>query len=131
MTPDRALATAADYADALITARKALNVLILILLLILLGQLAVFFVGRYTDLLLPLIGDANASTEPTAGNFGAAALMYHVVGLADFLGIATAIVLAMVLLLIVKVMLVGRLIGVSMLTSAYIWCIVLLVLLFP
>jgi hypothetical protein len=37
----------------------------------------------------------------------------------------------MVLLLIVTIMLVGRLIGVARTTSAYIWCLVLVVLLFP
>src|SRR5580658_8663018 len=110
MTPDRALATAADYADALITARKATNVLILILLLILQSQLAVFFVGRYSDVLTPILGASDAATQPDP-SFRAQDLMYHLVGLADFLGIALAIVLAMVLLLIVKVMLVGRLIG--------------------
>jgi hypothetical protein len=129
MTPDRAVATAADYADALITARKAVNILILILLLILLSQLAVFFVGRYTDI-LPVAGAAVSTTGPMS-HLQAQDWMYHIVGLADFLGIALAVVLAMVLLLIVKVMLVGRLIGVGRLTSAYIWCIVLLVLLFP
>lgn len=136
MSPDRALATAADYADALITARKAVNALILILLLIVLGQLAIFFVGRYTDLLpiaAPAVGTMMAApaTGPSVDHFQAQDLMYHAVGLADFLGIALGVVLTMVLFLILKVMLVGRLIGVSRLTSAYIWSIVLLVLLFP
>jgi hypothetical protein len=161
MTPDRAMATAADYAEALITARKAINWLILIVFLILLSQLALFFVGRYTDLLPVASGgpgepqtlvhtdqlremasnaeqkiDATLSaktgtTLPAIDHFQAQDLMYHIVGIADFLGIALGIVLAMVLLLVVKVMLVGRLIGVSRLTSAYIWAIVLLVLLFP
>ena len=49
----------------------------------------------------------------------------------NFLGIALVIVLSLVLLLVVKIMLVGRLIGVSRVTSAYIWCIILAVLLFP
>jgi hypothetical protein len=160
MTPDRALATAADYAEALITARKATNWLILIIFLILLSQIALFFVGRYTDLLPVASGGpgeprtlvnseqirqmaANAeqkvdnavaktgTTLPAMDHFQAQDLMYHIVGLADFLGIALGIVLTMVLLLVVKVMLVGRLIGVSRLTSAFIWSIVLLVLLFP
>jgi hypothetical protein len=36
-----------------------------------------------------------------------------------------------ILLLVVNIMLVGRLIGVARLTSAYVWCLVLVVLLFP
>jgi hypothetical protein len=41
------------------------------------------------------------------------------------------VVLAVVLLLIVTIMLIGRLIGVSHVTSAFVWCVVLAVLLFP
>ena len=41
------------------------------------------------------------------------------------------IVLAIVILLIAKIMLVGRLIGVAQVTSAFIWCVFLVVLLFP
>ena len=37
----------------------------------------------------------------------------------------------MVILLIAKIMLVGRLIGVAQVTSAFIWCVFLVVLLFP
>ena len=51
--------------------------------------------------------------------------------LTGFLGIALAIVLAVVLLLIVTIMLVGRLIGVSRVISGFIWCLVLIVMLFP
>jgi hypothetical protein len=40
-------------------------------------------------------------------------------------------VLSLVLLLIVNIMLVGRLVGAGQLTSAYIWALILVVLLFP
>jgi hypothetical protein len=49
----------------------------------------------------------------------------------DFLGVLLVIVLAVVLLLIVAIMLVGRLVGVTHVTSAFVWCIVLTVLLVP
>ncbi len=49
----------------------------------------------------------------------------------DFLGIVFIIVLGVVLLLIVKIMLVGRLIGVAQVTSAFCWCVFVGVLLFP
>src|SRR5205814_834638 len=55
----------------------------------------------------------------------------YLVGASAFLGVILTIVLSFVLLLIVNIMLVGRLIGVAKCTSAYIWCLVLLVLLFP
>jgi len=68
------IATAADYADAMITARRAKNWLLTLLLLILLAQLAIFFVARYTDALdgaisgvPPVAGevDANVRVEAT------------------------------------------------------------------
>ena len=55
----------------------------------------------------------------------------YAVGLTDFLGVATPIVLAMVLLLMAQVMLVGRLLGVSRVIWAFVGCIVLITLLFP
>jgi hypothetical protein len=53
------------------------------------------------------------------------------VGLTGFLGITLAIVLSVVVLLLTMIMLVGRLVGVSRVTGAFIWSIVLIVLLFP
>ena len=41
------IAVAADYADAMMTARKAKNVLFLLLLLVLLTQLALFFLLKF------------------------------------------------------------------------------------
>src|SRR5688572_8580 len=68
---DRAIATAADYADALLTARRAKNLLVLIVLLMLLIQLVVFFVVKYTGVVYPLSGDgvtsAAPATAPTTG----------------------------------------------------------------
>jgi hypothetical protein len=48
-----------------------------------------------------------------------------------FGAIVLGILLSFVLLLIVNIMLVGRLIGVARTTSAYVWCLLLMVLLFP
>jgi hypothetical protein len=58
-------------------------------------------------------------------------ILRYVIPVTDFIGIALAVVLAVVLLLIVTIMLVGRLIGVSHVTAAFIWCVVLAALLFP
>ena len=56
MTPDPAIATAADYADALLTARRAKNLLLLVVFLILLVQLAIFFtVYPIIDVPSPLV----------------------------------------------------------------------------
>src|SRR5690349_24219694 len=135
--PDSAIATAADYADALITARRAKNVLVLLLLLMLLVQLAIFFTARYTNLAGPTVVTATATTNPTTTGAVVAEpnqwfeKLQYVVGLTDFLGVSLSIVLSFVVLLLVQIMLVGRLIGVARVTSAFIWALVLIVLLFP
>jgi hypothetical protein len=155
---DSAIATAADYADAMLVARRAKNVLVLILLLALLLQLALFFVARYTDVFArstagttdPVtaveraVEGAPAVTQPSDVPAAASAavqsaakrtnwgdVLHYVLGVSIFIGIAFSVMLSMVLMLIVTIMLVGRLIGVSRLTSAYVWCIFLIILLFP
>ena len=65
MTPDPAIATAADYADAMITARRAKNIILLILLLTLLGQLTIFFVVRYTTVLNTVLTTSTLTTAAT------------------------------------------------------------------
>ena len=120
------IATAADYADAMMAARRAKNWLFLLLLAAIGGQVATFFVLRTTPTLREPI--TSATTRP---NWNTSVAMEYLVALSDFLGVVLPLVLSMVLLLIVKIMLVGRLIGVSKVTSAFIWCLVLMVLLFP
>ena len=146
------IATAADYADALLTARRSQSALFLLVLLTLLMQLTIFFVARFSDVLglrpqspqamvveaapattrAAVRLDVSAAQAPTASqNEFITSVAAYFAGLSGFVGILLSIVLAMVLLLIVKIMLVGRLIGVSRLTSAYVWSLVLIVLLFP
>jgi hypothetical protein len=134
MTPDRAIETAADYADAMMTARSAKNVLVLALLLMLLAQLAIFFMARYKPSWVEstvTISTTTAAARVDAQESKTRVALEYATAAIDFLGIAFSIVLSLVLLLLVMVMLVGRLIGVSRLTGAFIWCLVLVVLLFP
>jgi hypothetical protein len=114
---DPALASIADYADALITTRRARSSLILIILLMLLFQLGLFFAARYKI--------------AVDGSSPGLDFLKYLVGLTGFLGVATPIVLALVLLLMAQVLLVGRLLGVSQVIWAFVACIVLIVLLFP
>ena len=109
------IATAADYAEAMLTARRAKTILALIVGLMLLAQLGIFLLMHY-------------SVNPSDARIH---WCRYVVGIIDFLGLAAPLVLAVNLLLIVGIMLVGRLIGVSHLVSAFLWCIALIVLLFP
>jgi hypothetical protein len=108
-----AIATAADYADAMITARKAKNILFVIILLMLLGEISLFFAFRH-----------GLSDRRIDG-------FKYLIGLIDFLGVALPIVLSIDLLLLAAIMLVGRLIGVSRVVAAFLWCVVLAVILFP
>jgi len=114
---DPILTSSADYADALLTARKARSSLILLLLIVILFQLGLFFAGRYK---IQLDGDSGWLDE-----------LKYLVGLSEFLGVVLAIVLAATLWLIVMIMLLGRVLGVSHLVSAFVASLVLAVLLFP
>src|SRR4051812_33741288 len=117
-----AIATSADYADALLVARRAKHWLFLMLLLILLLQLTLFFVARYTNFFID-----TATTRPSPID----EKLHYLTGLTTFLGTVLPILLALVLLIIANIMLVGRLIGVARVTAAYIWSMLLALLLFP
>jgi hypothetical protein len=125
------IATAADYADAMLVARRAKNWLFLLLLLSLLAQIGVFLALRLKPEYFDIATSAglSATTKPSSLNF--TKVLEYLICLVDFLGMALVFVLSMVLLLLATIMLVGRLIGVSRVTSAYVWCLVLAVVLFP
>ena len=126
---DPSLATSADYADALIIARRAKSWLFLILLLVLLLQLAFFFIARFTQVVVPdapIVTTTMPTTRPTGQLF-----LSYITAATTFFGTILPMLLALVLLLIVNVMLVGRLVGLSRVTSAFVWCLLLMLLLFP
>jgi hypothetical protein len=153
-TTTATLAVAADYADALMTARRAKNWLFLLLALILLAQLAAFFLVKFnifhlndtvavsssnTSVSQPSASDAAASqpagastvTTSKFANTRVGDILRYVIPVLDFLGVILSITLSIVLLLLAGIMLVGRLIGVSHVTSAFIWSVVLALMLFP
>ena len=133
------LAVAADYADALMTARRAKNWLFILLLLILVLQLALFLLVRFNVLKLGdragiSASDPAATTMPAtvAGrSVSVAAILRYVIPATDYFGMLFVIVLSVVLMLLVMIMLVGRLIGVAHLTGAFLWSVFLIVFLFP
>jgi hypothetical protein len=145
-TDDHAIATAADYADALLTARRAKNWVFALLLGVLLFQLAVFAatyggwaridadVAAAVDAAAPAAtATATAPADLNAARRAAArtSALHYVTGLSVFLGLILSLLLIMVLLLIVGIMLVGRLIGISHVTAALIGSLLLALLLFP
>ena len=152
------IAVAADYADAMMTARRAKNWLFILLLVMLLTQLTIFFLLRFKVIRLgeqatitaPTAvdvttqpenttqpGDADtqpavaANVETKSKSFLVDDVLRYVIPVTDFLGVTLAVVLGIVLLLIVTIMLVGRLIGVSHVTSAFVWCVLLTAMMFP
>ncbi len=146
ITQTAPLAVAADYADAMLVARRAKNCVFLLLLLLLLLQIAIFLVARFVTAvhLTATIESAGGSTsttqvaliqptpaEPTTGQRLAAPAVRFLVGATDFCCITLVLVLAVMLLLIVTIMLVGRLVGVTHVTSAFVWCVVLMAMLIP
>lgn len=113
---------AADYADALLTARRAKTTLFLFILMLLLIELALFIVGRWTSALTP-------PTDEKLTNWRA--VLQYLIGLIDFLGLILPALYAMDTFLILQVLLVGRLLGAGRLTSAFFWSVALALLLFP
>lgn len=128
---DPAIATAADYADALLTARRAKNLLVLIVLLTLLIQLAVFFLVKYTGVVFPTGATASATPATAPSSPLWHSMAQYAVGASQLVGVACTILVALVLYLIAQIMVVGRLIGVSRVTSALVWTFVVLFLIFP
>jgi hypothetical protein len=163
------LATSADYADAMLVARRAKNWLFLLLLLMLLVQIAFFFIERYTNVIPPerVTAASTTITVPTAPAAATATttqptaaaatgtgtgtadvtitatpanpapaprsldVLRYVSGIALFLGTILPILLAFVLLLFVNIMLIGRVIGVARVTGAFLWCLLLILLMVP
>jgi len=124
------IATAADYADAMLIARQVKSWLILLLLVMLAVQLALFFMARYDVIHLPSAPAATAIASIEKPSKAAQGLQY-VIGLIDFVGIACTILLSLMLLLLVLIMLVGRLIGLSHVMAALVGSLIAAVLLFP
>jgi hypothetical protein len=146
MTQHATLAIAADYADAMLVARRAKNWLFLLLLLFLLSHIGIFLVARFVSSVhlaatVQSVSGSTATTqlavlpppsaEPTPEQRVAAPLIRYALGVTNFLCIVLVLVLAVVLLLIVGIMLVGRLVGVTHLTSAFVWCVLLVMMLIP
>jgi hypothetical protein len=116
------LATSADYADALLTARKAKVILTALLLFVLVAELTLFFCLRYYK---PLKSPATSSEQH------AQEVLQYGVGLLDIAALIFPALLAVVILLILQVQLVGRLLGTDKLTSAFLSSVLLAMLLFP
>jgi hypothetical protein len=125
------VAVAADYADAMLVGRRWKNLLVLLLTVFLIIQIGVFFFVRfYSGGSLTLTAGSTTQPALTATHDFTPGLAW-LTNFVCFLSMVCVVVLAVVLLLIVGIMLVGRLVGVSHVTSAFVWCVLLAALLFP
>ena len=128
----RVIAIAADYADALLVARRWRSLLLLLLLLIVLAQLAVFFTAHFSPGVLPrhdVVTNVVPTTQAPART--TADWLQYGTALSLFAGLICSILLTLTLFLTIHVMLVGRLIGVRDVTRALVVSFVLLFLLVP
>jgi len=135
---------ARDYENAMTVARRAKNWLFLLLLLMLLGQIGIFFFARNTAHVVPdtlasepAVRPAAAATQPAPAlqapepsKLARDVLWYLTAGI-NFLGVVLGLVLLVCLLLIVNIMMIRRHIGLTQVTSAWVWCLLLVLLLFP
>lgn len=143
------LAVAADYADALMTARRAKTSLFLLIGFLVLAQLALFFLCKYdvikltapTTVTVPAVVATTqptdgATTQPTAvttttASFDATQYVRYAIPVINFAVVALSLLLAVTVLLLVVIMLVGRLVGVSHVTSAFLWSVLFVILVVP
>ena len=121
------LVAAADYADALIVARRVKTGLCALLFFVLGSALALFALLRYAPSLRPITGVGPFDGHTAAARAG----LEYVVGLLDIAALIVPVLLAVFVGVILLVQLVARVVGTGRTTGALAWAILLAVLLFP
>jgi hypothetical protein len=142
---------AADYADALLTTRRAKNWLTGLLILIVLFQVILFLLVRF-ELIERMLWPAGSTptTSPTTlptsqpvqeaysvlnSSTPMAVRIRHGLQsgllISNLLAVLFSVALVGVLIITVNILLIGRLIGVAPVTSSLVWSVVLAAMLFP
>jgi hypothetical protein len=139
------LASSADYADALLIARKAKNIALIIVFLMLVGQITLFFAWKYNYIApTPPIAQTAppttlSTTQPALETPSIAAptpqnpqlLAHYLLSLTSFIALLASIVTLVDLLLILNIQLIGRLLGTASLFKSFFLMLVLTLMLFP
>lgn len=148
------LASFADYADALLIARKAKNVALGVITLMLLGQMTLFFIWRSSTSTSSTTSTSTANavsvpsttpaTEPTTLPANQSApqtppapsqkprqIAHYLLGLTSFITLTAAIVALVDMALILFIQLIGRLLGTANITRSFFLMVILTVMLFP
>jgi len=128
----------------MLTARAARTIFAFALILILLLQFALFILVHFTSKLdrhvapeTAVAPNPPAASQPVpqtptgTGKNMPRLILKYIVGLSDYFGLIFSILLSLMLLLLLNVMLIGRLIGVSHVTAAFIFSLIVLLLVFP
>lgn len=118
------LAVAADQADALLTLRRATQVLAALILAATLVQMTVFLGVRYWHF-WPVPSAAGTARRDAAD------MLEYLVGLLDFAGVILPAMLAVALLVALLIQVAARLAGAGRTTTALLWAVALALLLFP
>jgi hypothetical protein len=132
----------------MLTARTARTIFAFALMFILFLQIVLFILVHFTskldkhvtpDTLAPT--QINTVSNPSATQAAQTStsaprsfprlLLKYIVGLSGYFGLIFSILISLMLLLLLNVMLIGRLIGVSHVTSAFILSLIILLLVFP
>lgn len=129
MQQDRMVSVAADYADALLVARRVKRTMLLLLALILIAQVAIFCVAKFTDLLHVGATPASQPAAISAANWPD--ILHYVSAVSLYGAIVFGVVLLATLAMTIHIMLVGRLIGVALVVRAFVLAVLLLILMFP
>ena len=123
------LAAAADYADALIVARRLKTTLCTLLWFVLGTELSLFVLLRYVASVRSLIVPTAAANPAAVAN--SRAVLQYAVGLLDFGGLILPLVLVAMVTVVLLVQVAARTVGAGRTTSALGWAVLLAVLLFP
>lgn len=129
MQQDRMISVAADYADALLVARRVKRTMLLLLAMILVAQIAIFCLAQFTNILQVGTAPTSQPGTITAANWPD---IFHYVSAVSLIGsVIFGAVLLATLLLTIHIMLVGRLIGVALVVRAFVLAVLLFVIMFP
>ncbi|MFQ6047801.1 MAG: hypothetical protein ACE5K7_00370 [Phycisphaerae bacterium] len=128
-----------DHLEALGSVRTGRSVFAILVLLALLSQMGSYCAVRFGRVLAvqpsaaagPATQAAAAPAEPTRQAVAWQQTIRMLVPLAQFVGLVSALLLAVSLLVGLNVSLAGRLGGAGRMTSAFFWSVLLLALLFP
>ena len=121
------LVAAADYADALIVARRVKTTLCMLLFFLLGTTVTLFALLRYVPSMAPAIGTGPFDGNTTLVRGG----LQYFIGLLDFAGLILPALLVAFVVVILLVQVVARVVGAGRTTSALVWAVLLALLLFP